>query len=312
MRKEFSNELNDIQTRYLEANKVMFQRHRGLLNKKSKSETHFKSLLDKAGIKYEREKILQRKDQYFFIDFYIKSMNLCVEIDGKEHAFRKHKDNYKESISFEDDLATTIRYTNEEVLLMKSISVSKLKGRCYKKYVVADEKGAMYGKWSKKNRETKNVLNYQQNQKLHNIEINKNEFQRSKQENDVTIFIESKASYSDSYKPMSVIFKVFEGENLIDSITEEVTEMYSSINKAEVIAATKALEYVYNLGNSVGLKIKLFSRSQFLVGKGSGKYKRHNNDPFCIYNDSIEDFFSVSDVFEDLTYQWLPKEIEAN
>lgn len=303
----YKQNISDFEENFIRTNSVMFTRQKYLLNKKSNAESHFKKLLDESNIKYTREKIIYDKGNYFFTDFYIPSINVCVEIDGKEHASRIDKDLRKENKAFKESKSITVRFTNDEVLNMTSISLSKIKNKGYHKYNNSNDKIHHKTWWKINDRKISNAKN-----RVIDISTSENDFKKSKLENDLTIYIKGKGSNSNDYTPMEIYFKIFNENNLLEEQNFTVTEMFSSSNKAEVIAAYKALQYVYSLGNTKYLKIKLFTNSKFLEGKGSGKYKRENNDNLNVYNDSINEFFEAVDLFSDLKFQWIPKETNIN
>lgn len=65
------------------------------LDKHTKSEEDMASILDSLGVKYERQKIffplnaVGKFRPFFLVDFYIKSLNLVIEVDGPRHLEEK-------------------------------------------------------------------------------------------------------------------------------------------------------------------------------------------------------------------------------
>ena len=127
LRREAETKANEWEREYKNSpngkwNKLTKDRQKNLLNKKSKSESYFKQLLVDSNIFFERELITSSEGQFFYTDFYIPRFNLCIELDGREHLSTKVKDQYKERFIIDVRKAMTIRFTNEEVLAMNSIS----------------------------------------------------------------------------------------------------------------------------------------------------------------------------------------------
>lgn len=102
------------------------KRKNELLRKDSNAEKHFAKLLNEASIYYVKEKCCYDKyGNWCYIDFYIPFYKIGIEIDGEEHKYgkRKEKDIKKENFLKEERNITTIRYTNNECLSMKYISI---------------------------------------------------------------------------------------------------------------------------------------------------------------------------------------------
>jgi very-short-patch-repair endonuclease len=56
------------------------------------AEEAFAGILNRLGIKFEREKIILNGDRFVLLDFYIPSVKLVVELDGAQHRGQKGYD----------------------------------------------------------------------------------------------------------------------------------------------------------------------------------------------------------------------------
>lgn len=104
-----------------------------LLNKNSKAEKHFESLLIKSGLYFRREKCnFRHGTRWSYYDFYIPFYNLYIEIDGSSHNTTEQKliDTQKEKI-VKNKVKFLVRLTNEEVLSMDSVDIEFLLRRCF-------------------------------------------------------------------------------------------------------------------------------------------------------------------------------------
>ena len=99
-----------------------------LLNKNSKAENHFENLLNKSKIPHFRERCNYKYDtRWCYYDFYIPSLRMYIEIDGKEHQleFKKQIDREKYDI-IKRKKRFLVRMTNEYVLSLSEISLKSL------------------------------------------------------------------------------------------------------------------------------------------------------------------------------------------
>ena len=99
-----------------------------LLNKYSRAEEHFESLLKMTNMFYVREKgNFRYGTRWCYYDFYIPYYRLYIEIDGSSHDSIEQKkiDKEKEKI-IERKKRFIIRLTNEEVLGLKEVSLCYL------------------------------------------------------------------------------------------------------------------------------------------------------------------------------------------
>lgn len=96
-----------------------------LINKKSNAEKHFTQLLTKANIYFFREKCnFKDGTRWCYYDFFIPYYRLYIEIDGSSHDNEKQKQIDKEKHNLvKDKNKYLVRFTNEEVLAMDSISI---------------------------------------------------------------------------------------------------------------------------------------------------------------------------------------------
>lgn len=126
----------------------VFKRKKRLINKKSKAESKFKKLLTDAKIFFLREEIISsNKGEFYYTDFHIPSLNLNIEIDGKEHSKRIKKDERKEFLSYKNDGFVTIRFTNDDVMKMDSISTNILNKKIQEVFSSSKHNYLNYEKW---------------------------------------------------------------------------------------------------------------------------------------------------------------------
>lgn len=99
-----------------------------LQRKKSEAETHFANLLNKAKIPYWREKgNYKYGTRWCYYDFYLPTLRLYVEIDGKEHNLPKKKAVDREKFDIiKNKHCYLLRLKNEEVLILNNIDVETL------------------------------------------------------------------------------------------------------------------------------------------------------------------------------------------
>lgn len=110
-------------------NEVRFK----LLNKKSRAETHFAKLLVNANIYFNREKgNYKMGTRWCYYDFYLPLYRLYIELDGTSHNNDKQQkiDKQKANIICKRK-CSLIRYTNDEVLKMDSISIEDILERAF-------------------------------------------------------------------------------------------------------------------------------------------------------------------------------------
>lgn len=102
-----------------------------LLNKRSEAESKFASLLLDAGIWYRREKCHYQIDsRWSFYDFLIPALDLFIEIDGIEHLNPQNKEiDEIKSRQIQKRGHQIIRYTNDEVITMKTLSIDDMMER---------------------------------------------------------------------------------------------------------------------------------------------------------------------------------------
>lgn len=291
-----------------------------LLRKKSRAETHFKKLLSKANIYFVREKIQTTKYRTFFTDFYLSDLKLNVEIDGKEHLSAKEYDLYKEKCIYDLDKTLVIRFTNEEVLSMKSISLVEIQKRVDLKYDKNSQKQSrtVYIDDINELDIIKRKIRYNKNKvKRKNEAIREKEELVAKQikfdnsvlnsfnENDLTIFVDGvcKCMCEDD---MELNYKVYDGSELIVSENIKIidTGLVSAI-KADFLSVAKALEYVVSESGE-NLNIKVFTHKKFIVSKLSSDF-RYKDSPLSNYNDIMGQVNSLIDYCPNLTFEYIPK-----
>lgn len=231
--------LNSIQ-KYEDHCKFVKSRINSLLNKRSKSETKFASLLVKANIYFVREDVIGCKGKLFFTDFYIPSLNLNIEIDGKEHKHRIAKDLEKEKLSYETFGNITIRFTNEEVLRMRSMTIKRLKAEINNKFKT--DKGGYLNrqKWidrcdkdrSKRVEELRYVkrrIGYRHNEPLC-LTVRKNTFSFLNYE-DILVSTDIHASdilsSLNKNKPVNGIHVYYKNKSVQNKIDRKFNEFYS-------------------------------------------------------------------------------------
>jgi len=123
--KEWSN---DVDERVREIRSHFAKRKKKLLEYNNPSLIKFEELLIDRGLYYTREKcFFTEMGDLFYADFYIPSLQLCIEIDGGYHETQKRQylDKIKQTIILEKGKAT-LRFTNEQVLGMTEINVASL------------------------------------------------------------------------------------------------------------------------------------------------------------------------------------------
>jgi very-short-patch-repair endonuclease len=95
---------------------IIRRRKEELSKKSTPSELKFQKILKSLNIKYQFQKGFYAGNFSCVVDFYIKNMNICIEIDGGYHTTPeqikkdKYKDNYLRSRGF-----NIVRFTNKEV-----------------------------------------------------------------------------------------------------------------------------------------------------------------------------------------------------
>lgn len=108
--------------------KNFFQIKHNLLRKHSVAETKFAQLLVKSNIYFVREKGNYKKNtRWCYYDFYLPLYDIYIEIDGRSHdsVEQQQIDKEKKQIVRKKQ-EYLIRYTNEEVLAMDSISIDEI------------------------------------------------------------------------------------------------------------------------------------------------------------------------------------------
>lgn len=108
--------------------KNFFQIKNNLLRKNSVEETKFAQLLAKSNIYFVREKGNYKKNtRWCYYDFYLPLYDIYIEIDGHSHDSVEQKQIDKEKTQIvRKKQEYLIRYTNEEVLAMDSISIDEI------------------------------------------------------------------------------------------------------------------------------------------------------------------------------------------
>lgn len=308
-RLELRNSFKEIEERFKNHNDFIKDRRYKLLNKFSKAENHFKKLLTDKKIKFWREKIQEtEKGKLYYTDFYIPSLNLNIEIDGKEHEKNKKYDFDKENKIYNLNGAITIRYTNEEVLKMDSISYKSFSNKIFEKYRHHDNRTTLSGRqwkiWKLNNDWIKNKEELKQNN--YDGEYDK-AIADSFDKNDLTVFVKSKCPKRDDYSEMEVFYKIFDKDQELTYFEDKIsTHQFVSNNKSELLAIIKALEFI-SIEGGEGLKIKIFSHSKFSIDKLKSDW-RFKFNPLSTYSDCMEEVNSLIDRFPYLTFEWLPKE----
>ena len=132
-------------------NNFVNERRKQLLNKYSISESKFEKLLLDCGIKFTREKPYLFKTIFYYSDFYIQKLNLNIEIDGINHLKTIKYDNHKEYRMYKKNKSLTIRYSNNEVNDLNSVSLEEFKQKILCKYTMTNSSKSinMYNNWIK-------------------------------------------------------------------------------------------------------------------------------------------------------------------
>ncbi len=88
-----------------------------LILKQTKAERVFYDAFKrKFKMKIVPQKVIRINGRRFFLDFYIPSKKLAIELDGKYHLGIKEKDYIRDFILLQEKKITTKRFTNEQVL----------------------------------------------------------------------------------------------------------------------------------------------------------------------------------------------------
>ena len=104
-----------------------------------------------CGIKFTREKPYLFKTIFYYSDFYIQKLNLNIEIDGINHLKTIKYDNHKEYRMYKKNKSLTIRYSNNEVNDLNSVSLEEFKQKILCKYTMTNSSKSinMYNNWIK-------------------------------------------------------------------------------------------------------------------------------------------------------------------
>ena len=85
-----------------------------LLNRKTLAEIAFERILNELDIKYEAQRVLLNVNA--IADYYVPYLNVCFEIDGEYHQFRKEKDRKRTKKIRRIMNMGVIRFSNKDVL----------------------------------------------------------------------------------------------------------------------------------------------------------------------------------------------------
>lgn len=303
-RKELKEEIFELEKLIVVRKKFRQDRRFLLLNKKSKAENHFKKLLIDAGIKFTREKIQETIDRFYYTDFFIKDINLCIEVDGKEHENNISYDLKKEKKIFENSNSITIRFTNEEVLKMDKISIHDIYNRINLKFHKKSKFRNLYIRWKTINEK----LKQKKEDEINNYDnFYFDEINRSLNQNEINVFIASSCPSLEEFSVMSFHYMIFDNKNLLEKKTITISDhQFVSSHKAEIIAINSVLEYLFK-SEGLDLSVNIFSHNQFVTKKLSSNFYRYKNNDLSIYSDCMDVSNNLIDQFSQLTFSWIPK-----
>lgn len=113
-------------SKFVDAPTLAKRYSKDLRKKATPAEKRFKELLRQCGIKCKFQRVIHYSTSFYIIDFYISSLNLCVELDGGYHLApeQQAKDLERDSL-LNCQGYNTIRFTNEEVFKMTRESLLK-------------------------------------------------------------------------------------------------------------------------------------------------------------------------------------------
>lgn len=266
-----------------------------LLNKNSTAEKHFESLLMDSNINFIREKIHQGVNNLYYSDFYINSLKLNIEIDGKEHLSNVDYDLKKEDKIYTFDNSLTIRYTNSEVTLLDSITIDDMVNRVKSKYKNTFKlrrwlKGLKSNKDSKVDRKNKSS-------RIHD----------TMKSSDIVVFAKGICKGNSSFSEIKTEIRIHDNGKLIDVKYSTINNhRYVSSNKADIISIVDTLKYMINCG-AENHNIKILSNNKFVIDKLTC-YDRFEYDETAIYADCMPELNILIDEFSDLEFEWVPKE----
>lgn len=279
-----------------------------LLNKKSKAESHFKNLLINAKIKYVREKTNEINYSLYYTDFFISSLNLNIEIDGKEHLSNIEYDFKKELRIFNSNKSLTLRLTNEEVLSLDKISISFIKNKLYNRYIKSGKKEMIkrYYEWKSELKKQNTIKERIKENKYFKLEESTEILDKLYNSNSLNVFTSGKYNKNK----MILNYNISEGKNIIienNLIVEN--EIHNSNQKADLMCINKALEYIYFEGGK-NENINIISSNSFIISVLKNGYRPNNN--ISIFADELESFYNISEQFNNIEFYWVPKEINIS
>lgn len=106
---------------------LLGRRRAKLLANPTRAELHIKSLLDKLGERYIRNKGFYTSSRFFIVDFYIKRRGkLCLEIDGGYHENQVDYDRRRDEFLRRYRNVRVIRLTNQQAMLLDHIVLKSI------------------------------------------------------------------------------------------------------------------------------------------------------------------------------------------
>lgn len=303
-RRKFNEDVLQFKNKISEAKIFQNNRRYKLLCKKSKAENHFKKLLLESKIDFVREKIQNGKNSFYYTDFFIKELNICVEIDGPEHESSKDYDLIKEVDIFNSANFLTIRYTNDEVLNLKKIKLKDFNKKLKEKY----SKDYLYNWHYKKWQGIRNSEAFKRDLILNNyFDEYLEEINESFKINEINVFIKTNCKSLNEFSNMTLQYLIYDNFSLLDSSNTTTNQhQFVSNHKADIIAINDVLKSLYNNG-AKDVSINIFCCNQFIIKKLRSNFLRHNNHEISIYSDCIDETNELIDIFESLKFTWIPK-----
>lgn len=119
---------------YLRKNQQVMPDYRNeLLNKSTWAEREVCKNLDRLGIKFIRQYPIKTPHKQYYLDIYIPSLKLAIEVDGKYHFTNKQKRlDANRSANIRKKGISVWRITNSNAAKLKSV-ISLLKGHIRRK-----------------------------------------------------------------------------------------------------------------------------------------------------------------------------------
>jgi very-short-patch-repair endonuclease len=97
-----------------ERDRLIFEQAKEMRDHPKKAESKMMQILKQSAPKFPY--IFQYVELPYTLDFYFQTLNICIEVDGKDHFARRKRDIKRDTFLLEMKGIVTYRFTNSDVL----------------------------------------------------------------------------------------------------------------------------------------------------------------------------------------------------